>query len=117
EKLGDGLRLGIPLDSRLRRWLKELRSTELDQVLDRAVRGLGECPLPTRRDDDVTLELAVGTRDRAESTSVAVHRSCVAKGTSPVDALSSWVTFLDELEHVDDALGTCANRAEIEKAL
>jgi hypothetical protein len=117
EKLGDGIRLGIGLDARLRSWLKNLSSSELDQILERAAASLEQCPLPTRRDDDVTLELAAGTRDRVESTSIAVHRSCVAKGVSPISALPTWGAFLDEMAQFDGALKACASRTEIESAL
>lgn len=110
EGLGYGIRLGISLEPRVRRWLEELSPGQLDQILDEALGILAGAV-------DATLSRAATARDRAESVRVAVLRSCVAKGGSPIEALARWGAFLDELARVDSALRARASRTEIEDAL
>ncbi|MEI8256348.1 MAG: hypothetical protein WCJ30_11810, partial [Deltaproteobacteria bacterium] len=119
ERAGDALRMGMSLPRLVSRWLSGLTGPDLEKCLARAADELEPLLPPARRIDQARLDnLAdvVATRDRAESTRVAVLRACMASDRVP-GFLAGYLRLSDVAARLDALLAESVDRTSAEDAL
>ena len=116
EQVGNALRAKLPLPSELRAWTEHLALGQLGTALERVNERLAETPLPSSPTDADALHLCVHSRDRAESTFVAVRRACLGSARSLVDVPNAERT-LALFSEIDSSLGEHVGQHAAELAL
>lgn len=121
ERVGDALRLGVPVPREIATWLAGASLDDLADVVRSLREDVAHTQIPTKSAAQAVsffddLSLAVTARDRLESAILGLVRTCAAKSLAPA-SVEGVAALLRDLAAFDATLGATADFQAIEASL